>query len=490
MPITVDPKSWAGASERDKFLARSSRDMMEAAAKEIADKVSIEKVMDITGLKAFADEVSANPDKYLGTPAALVGSVIDFLLTRVTGLDIPDSAIAGALSGSTSEDVRRSFGSILLAFLDGNLDISKVAEGFQSRNPGDGERDSMARLLGTAFRIQVGDMAMDWITQALPFGLASGLKDVAERFNDAMNLDDALEDIIQVPMQQVIEKGMQQWYLRQILPEDYSEAEAYKLRVMDKIPDDVFHKVLDNQGVRKDIREHLLDLAASNLNESDLDQLYQHNLLDRNKVKEQYRAKAFTEPDAELKTKLVEGTRRWKLEEKLFELLGNLYRDGVATREECTPHLEHFGYDPDEQDMWFQIQELERKQRRFLSNKEVMDLVGAKVWTPAKAIEYYVLQGATLQDATDNFGFESKEDRKAKAKAIEAKAKAAVAKLPKAVRDQCDDLFSPEAILKKLLGELIELIPTDPTGLSDLLDLQQLIECALKGITSTPAPTP
>ena len=400
MPITIDPKSWAGASERDKRLARSGKDVMTAVAKETIDKVTAENVLEITGLKTFAEAVSKEPEKYLGGLLAISDSVIDFLLTRVTGLDVPDGAISQALSGSNSEEVRRAFGSVLMAFLDSNLDIAKVAEGFKNRNPGDGERDSMQRIVGTAFRIQVGDMAADWITQALPFGLATGLKNVAERFNEAMNLDDAIEDIIQVPMQHVIEKGMQEWYNRQLKPNDFSVTEVRQALLQEKIDKPTYDKILDNQGVRDDIRDALLDMAEPNLTESDIDQAYQHNLLEKEAVAEQYKQRGFRPETRALKTELVVKNRRWKLEEKAFELYGNLYRDGVATKAEVTPFLESYGYENDEVELWFAIQELERRQRKWLSASTLNDAVRNLEITLQQAIDYLVLQGMTAEDAT------------------------------------------------------------------------------------------
>lgn len=472
MPASVDPKSWAGASERDKYLARSGKDVMTARAKEVADAVSMEKVMDITGLKAFADEVSQNPDKYLGTPAALVGKVIDFLLTRVTGLNIPDSAISGALTGDTSEDVRRSFGSILLQFLDDNLDVDKVAQGFANRETGEGERDSMARLLGTAFRIQVGDMAMDWITQALPFGLASGLKDVAERFNDAMNLDDALEDIIQVPMQQVIEEGMQQWYARKIKPKDFTESEVRNAFLQGRISEDVYNKVLDNQGIRDDIRASLLEMARPNLTESDVDQAYQHNIIEEPDIDAYYKDKGFQGKDAETKKKLVLGNRRWKLEEKIFELYGNLYRDDVATRAEVTPFLEHFGYEPDEIEMWFQVQELERRQRKWLSNSQVAELAKAGLVDPGFLIDYQVKQGMKGEDAT----------------LLYMQNMLAMYQPTQEADPECFKIIQDAFSLSKLLDAMLSRLPVlDPSGLLNTGDFKKLLECLLAK-RNTPSP--
>lgn len=485
MAIVVN--NHAERTETSKWAARAGSEVASTILKETTEKVAGAASFDVMAMLGFFEQITNNPDAFFGFATGAADKIADYLLTKVSGLNIPDGMIANALNSPNDVGVRRTLGSILMAYLDDNLDTAKVAEGFRNRTPGEGERDSMSRLIGAALRLQVGDMFMDWVTQAVPFGLAAGLKDVAERFDKAMNLDDALEDIIQVPMQEVIQRGMQQHYARLIRPTDYSTSEAIQLRLQEKISPEVLNQVLANQGIRDDNISNLLDLAEPDLTESDIDQLYQHNLINEPEVREHYKSKGFQEPNRNLKTQLVLGSRRWKLEEKVFELYGNLYRDGVATREEVRPILEHHGYEPDEIDLWFQAQELERRQRKWISDSNLLKLIMSGELTTTEAISYLTLQGMEVNDAASLITLGVKEEKKAEAKAIESKAKAAIAKLPKAVRDQCDDLFTPQAILSKLLAELIALIPTDPTGLSDLLDLQQLIQCALNNLNN---PTP
>jgi hypothetical protein len=268
-----------------------------------------------------------------------------------------------------------------------------------ARNPGEAELENFRQLSGAAMRLSMSDIVLKWLDGVIPFDIAKGLDQIAEKINDAVALDDALEEVVQVPMQAVIQRGLEAKYNRELLPQDYTESEARNALLQERISPDIYNKVLDNQGVRKDIRDVLLQMQAPNLTESDIDQLYQHNLLDRAQVKEQYKQKGFQEPEREQKTKLVEGTRRWKLEEKVFELYGNLYRDGVATKEEVTPHLEHFGYDADEIEMWFTVQELERRQRRWLSSGTLWDAMLAGKITRQGAIDYLVIQGMTPEDA-------------------------------------------------------------------------------------------
>jgi hypothetical protein len=439
---------------------------------------------------AIVTAVATDPNRYVTTAVAGAGPLIEKLVELVTGLDVPDGGVGRAVTGPTNDVVRQELGGIFTKLLDDTLQLPGVREGFLNRNSGPEETKNMARMVGAAFRMQLGDMVADWAGRALPFGVGDAFTQIAERIDKAINLDDAIEEIIQVPMQAVITRGLEQYYNRELKPQDFTESEVRQALLQERIDKVTYDKVLDNQGVRDDIRETLLQMAAPDLTESDIDQSYQHNLLSREQVKEHYKGKGFREPERELKVRLVEGTRRWKLEEKVFELYGNLYRDGVATRDEVRPHLEHFGYDADEVEMWFQVQELERRQRKWISDGNLIKLVTAGATTMTDAIAYLTLQGMEVNDAITLMNLAIKEEKQAKAESIERKAKAVINKLPKVQRDKCQELFSPEKILGELLAELIAMIPVDPTGLSDLVDLKDLIECALKAVAGTPANTP
>lgn len=391
-------------------------------------------------------------------------AVVAWVMTQILGLTISADQVKTLSTGSPTDADRIALGQVLTTLYRETLPTEGVAQGFLNRNPGTEEFRNFERLSGAAMRLQIADMVLKWIGHKIPLGLGDIFEDLADLFNDAIALDDALEEVVQVPMQAVIQAGMEAHYNRLIKPQDFTESEARNAYLQGYITLDVLNKVLDNQGVRDDIRQILLDMQAPNLTESDLDQLYQHNLLNRDEVKDQYKQKGFQEPERELKTKLVEGTRRWKLEQRLFELLGNLYRDGVKTRVEVQPHLDHFGFDPDESEMWFQIQELERQQRKWLSNKQIEDLVGAGLLDPGFAIDYQVKQGMTGEDATLLY-----------MQSMLARYQPTPTNDP-----ECFKIIEDAFSLNKMLGALLSRLPVlDPTGTINTGDFQRLLECLI-----------
>jgi len=467
--------SWAARGLDSLIAAWNSPDLSPTVSYLTAEKDSAAKAVDVSSLVALWEDVSENPQKLAGSLPKFPFDLIAWILRRVTGLTISGDQIEGLFDAGTTAGGRSGLGKILTDLYGETLKTEKAAAGWLARNPGESEYENFRQLAGAAMRLALGGLVAEWGGDILPFGLGKFLEGVTEKLNDAVALDDALEEVVQVPMQAVIQRGLEAKYNRELKPGDFSGTQAIQAMIAYDFPKADVNKVLDNEGVRDDIRETLINFTATNLTETDINDLYQHNLLSRDEVKEQYKQKFFQEPEREFKTKLVEGTRRWKLEGQVNELYGNLYRDGVATKQEVTPHLEHFGYDPDEIEMWFQVQELERRQRRWLTKGETHKLVKAGKWTPLRAIEYQVMQGMTIEDATLIFVEDQVEE-------IEQEAKAIIKALPVAVKNKCDDLLDPKALLAELLAKLLALIPL---GLGGNQHIVQLIKCALEHLGAT-----
>lgn len=389
--------------------------------------------------------------------------MMQHVVNRVAGTAFPPDAFFNATKAQTIDEVRLSLGKFITDTMQGALPTEAAAKGFFDRTPGDAEWDNYARISGLSMRLQVGDILASWISSVLPFNMPDGFKDLAERIDKAIALEDSIEEIIQVPMQAAIQKGLEQWYNRKLLSNDLSEGQARQAVRAGLLDPADLEKILDNLGIRKDVRKAMWELDAPDMSEAEIDQLYQRNIIDLDKVREIYKGKTVIDPEREWKVKLVHGQRRWKLEEQVKELYGNLYRDGVAAKEEVTPFLEHLGYESDEVDMWFQVQELERRQRRWLTKSDVSGLVKSKVWSVQEARDYFVLQGMTVQDATWLFQEEIVTE--------------AIKQLPQAVKDQCAEILSPEALLKDLLGQALAL--GDPSIVGNQY-FRKLLECVLE----------
>lgn len=481
-PSDAAAAEWLRAAARGFFESIYNAEVASARGVDHVELTAAADRMANAAKNALWDEVDKTFAEIRGLVPDFPFAVVSWVLTQVLGITISADQIKTVMTGSPTDADRIALGSTLTTLYRETLPTEAVAAGFRAREAGAAEFTNFERLSGAAMRLQIADLVLDWLGRKIPFGLGDILQDLADLMNTAIALDDALEEVVQVPMQAVIQRGMEAYYNRQIKPADLSATEALQARIADKITDSDLTKILDNAGYRDDIRQILRDNAAKNLTESDINDLYQWNLWSRDQVKEQYKQLFYEEDDRELKTKLVEMTRRQKLREKIFELYGNLYRDGVATKQEVTPFLENYGYDADEVEMWFSVQELERRQRKWMSDATLLKLVKQEVFTISAAIDYLTLQGMTVNDATAYLTLAIQAEQEQEVKELEREAKAAIAKLPKAVRDKCDDLLKPEDILSELLARLIGLIPGDLGVIPGAAKLKSYIECAIKAI--------
>ena len=480
--MAILPPNWAGAKERSETAAKTSSDVAAANLKLLLEGKGGEVSLDIMGALRFFEMITVNPKAFFDSSKGISDVLIDFMVTFVTGFTITDGTVATALSTNDREATRLALGNIFQKLIDETLPTKDAAEGWLKREPGVAEAANTARLVGAAFRMQLGDMLADWIAKVIPYNLGDGLKQIAERVDKAINLDDAIEEIIQVPMEATISKGLQAYYNRELKPVDLTGEEARKALISERISNENYNKILDNLGERLDIRDFKLDLTGANLTESDINDAYQRNLLSIEQVEQQYKQKFFQPEDRKIKVDLAKGTRRWQLQTKVVELLGNLYRDGVKTQGDCKPYLDYLGFEDDEQALWFLQQDLERQQRKWITDFNLIKLVESGHYSLDQAVAYEVAQGMEVNDAIALMGLAYKEIKEKAVADIHKEAKAAIAKLPAAVKDQCDDLLSPEHILSELLTKLIALIPSLPSGLSGLADTRKIIECALKAL--------
>lgn len=397
------------------------------------------------------------------------GDALAILVETMIGADIPGGTMRGIIDGSITKDDKKALGNITYGIIRDDLSVETVAKGWLDREPGNPEVENLKQLFGSAMRVQLGAFLVRAIQPLVPKNVGRFLEHIVDVVDKSVNLDDAIEEQIQAVIEPLIRLGATAQLNRAIKHADLSATEALQAAIAGKISEQTLTKILNNAGYRDDIRQILRDNAAGNLTESDLDKGYQWNLLTREDVKKRYRDRAFEEPDAEIKTKLVEMERRQKLREKVFELYGNLYRDGVATKQEVTPFLESYGYDADEVEMWFQVQELERRQRKWLSNGQIEDLLKNGLANVEWAIDYQVIQGMLPEDATMVYMSYLLE------------------KYKKDLDEDCTQVLKDAASPAKMIGFLLGKLPEfGLAGMFGKSELEKVLNCLLTNTTKAP----
>lgn len=461
--------NWVIAAVRSAVAGLNAPDVAAVVGRMTTEWEALRQALGIDSLYLIWTDIDKDFVSLVQLLPQLPFDVVAWVLTQVTGLTITGAQIRTLGTGSPTREDRIALGQILVTLYDETLPTEGVAAGFLARNAGTEEWTNFKMLSGAAMRLQLADLVLKWLGSRLPFGLGKGLSSIADLFNDAIALDDALEEVVQVPMQAVIQRGLEAQYNRLIKPADLSATEAFQARIAERITESDLGKILDNAGYRDDIRPILLDFAASNLTESDINDAYQRNLLSIEQVEEEYKNKFFQERERKIKTDLAKGTRRWQLQTKVVELLGNLYRDGVRTKDECRPYLNSLGFEDDEQELWFLQQELERQQRKWLSNAQVEDLLKEGLANIEWAIDYQILQGMLPEDATmvyTSFLLE---------------------RFKKDLDEDCTKILKDAFTPAKLIGALLAKIPEFGVGgLLGKAELQKVLQCLLTNTVKAP----
>jgi len=181
-----------------------------------------------TGCCKVWSDVDSTFDKIRSALPDFPFAVVAWVLTEILGITISADQIKTLSSGSPTDADRIALGRTLTTLYRETLPTEAVAAGFISREAGTAEFTNFERLSGAAMRLQIASMTLGWLGKKIPLGLGSILSDLGDLFNDAIALDDALEEVVQVPMQAVIQRGMEAYYNRQIKPADLSATRPYK----------------------------------------------------------------------------------------------------------------------------------------------------------------------------------------------------------------------------------------------------------------------
>lgn len=247
----------------------------------------------------------------------------------MTGLPIDAGAMASVLTGGLSAGERDSLGAGFTAIFDDIFQPGPIAEGYRSRLPGSAERKAFERFIGRNAQLQMAGMMADLVKDRLPKDLTLGLGDIVERAEKIMGFEDSQEEIMEPLMEKLIIEGLNKHYNRLTKPVDLSPGDAVDAFLRAYISEQTLNAILDNEGIRDDVRPTLLNLRAKNLTESDFRDLYQRGAWTRDDVFAGYRANGYVQDDAEDKTSLVVADRMWALRKELMNVKETQFAHGI-----------------------------------------------------------------------------------------------------------------------------------------------------------------
>lgn len=267
--------------------------------------------------------------KIEGATGGYLGKNIHRAVTTFMGIPISEATVKGMVDGNISDTDMLDTADAFLQKLDGVFDIPAVAAGYLARTPGQAEHDNFKKFIALNARVQIGGMITEIVKDQYPKFVAAGIGGIPDHINKLLGLEDAQEEILEPFMEKLIVEGLNKRYNRETLPVDLSPSDAVDAFVRGYIPSDVMHQILDNEGIRQNIRQTLIDLKAKNLSEADFRDLYQRGVWTQDDVKAGYVGNGYLDADALRKTALIVLDREWALRRELLNVKEQQFAHGL-----------------------------------------------------------------------------------------------------------------------------------------------------------------
>lgn len=380
MPIIfnpkLDPTEWADRYWQS-FLKTFTGEEPEAAFKYIwGDTIASQYGGEWNLLYKAVDQLVGLVDGAFDIAMPVTLKLSASAIARITGTQIADADFEANSFAQPSRDRTVAIGADFMGVVDQMFNPGVATELAQLRNAGDQEFDNLRAYLGTNLLFQLRSLTIGWVSALVPHLDFRHLEALHQSVNWAFGFGWLSWTVMSEYMSVTTLPFLRRNLNRQVKPNDFSEAEIFSAMLRGSVSESLFNEVLDNQGMRDDIRSILLDIREPNLSETDVRDLVHRGEWEAGDVFDYFRDKGFRQERAQRKAQLLLGDRGWKLEERLTDLMERQFRDCAISETEFRQRLQAMHYTALEEELAVQVALQERRLRRFLSvsqNLKAMD---------------------------------------------------------------------------------------------------------------------
>lgn len=323
-------------------------------------------------------------DPLLEAAALTASTTAAKIAKNMTGLPFDAGDLASVVGNGWTDAERSKVGAGFLAIFDDIFRTAPIASGYLHRDPGSQEREAFKRFIGRNAQLQSAGIMLDLIKDKLPKDLLLGLGDMVDRGEKIMGFEDSQEEIMEPLMEKLIITGMEKYYNRLTLPVDLTPSDAIGMYIKGYLTRPLMDKVLDNEGVRNDIREMLIQDQAKNPTHADMVDLYQRGVWDHAAVVAAFRQQGYLADDANLKAAILESDRQWKLAYQLADVYEQQFVKSVIQQGEYEGYLRNLQYTADEVNV---LLETARRKKTLAATTQAKHITGSFNITPERVKE-------------------------------------------------------------------------------------------------------
>ena len=271
---------------------------------------------------------------------------------------------------------------------------------FQGRTGSGGSIQNLNAFFGMNLTFQLRSLVIGTMASITGWGSLRHLEGLHQTINWAFGFGWLSWAVMSEYMNITVNPGVRRQRNSLVQTNDYTDTEARWAVWAGHITRGAHDTIMDNLGVRRDIRDSLLERAEADLTDTELKKLFKKKRLSEADIIKMYRQKGYGETRAKLKFALFTEEDVDDTLDKIADAYLALYRDCVITRGELEVALQNLGWKQEQINSNVALAELQRRQRKWLSNGDMAELFNANLMDMDEIYDLLVCQGMTGVDAT------------------------------------------------------------------------------------------
>lgn len=469
------------------------------------------------------DETLKKIGEYVTSGSAEAGRLAAYTINNISGTHIDPNAIFGDLSGTITRSKMVDIGTQFRQVVDQMFPIDTSTVNTKDRADRQFAVDNVGAYFGTNLNYQLRSLSIGILGSLIPFIDASEFKNLHESLLWAYGLPWMSWSVLSSIMNVTTTKPLTEYYNAKIKGNDFTEAQALHAFTQKRLQQAELTKILDNHGIRDDIRQTLIDQtyrelseeqatrlfieghitqseftrvmdahgtrdqdrqaridgARPKLSDGKLAQGYENGLFTEQFVKDELKSHGYDEVRGQAELDLIKDNRLFSLRKRLEETFFHGYVIGTVTQAEFTNYLASIGYSQLEVDMELKRAEIIARShlQKHLTRAEIIRLVADGGMAASEGLARLVAQGLPDTDA-----------RRLLADSV---LRYAVSLVPAKVRDACLTGHVEQNLLTAAIQTVTQLDPTYVvTNKAFFNQAQCILDQYTSGAASTAAPAP
>lgn len=328
----------------------------------------------------------------------LAGQLAARTIKQITDINIDPKRLGELAEVAAGRNQAVEIGAAFHPVLDNMFPIDQTAALTTDRSTRAWAVDNVNAYFGTNLLFQLRSLTIATIASFVPEFQLRHLEGLHQTINWAFGFGWLSWSVMSAIMDVTTTKPLKEHYNRLIKPQDLTTGSANRALLAGILDRGVWGQILDNDGLRDDVRQIELDLAEKDLTDSDLRTLWEEQQIDDTYLQRAVRLKGYGEERGGRAVALLKDERRLKLRDEWLQTERQLFRDCVIDEAELRQDLAGEHYTQAEQDWVVKVELARRRIRTFLPINKMVKAIKLGLLDVNDAANSLQCRGYTYDD--------------------------------------------------------------------------------------------